>query len=219
MSEITVGLIELAGFVYGDGYIDKSGRINAHHSIIQEEYALYKKAILIDFGFKVNTSVQNTITGFSTNKGIKISTTSTSFGKNLRKMWYVDSKKSIPSDLLCEFGWEQWAFVYQDDGRRNKIGHYNTIKNGVRKRVDIDPYTNRYEICLGYPSDEEIGSLMESLSNLNVESSILIRKDGQRNISISRANSKTIFYENIKPLLHKSMLYKMDVKPTATYTS
>lgn len=219
MSEINVGLVELAGLIYGDGYINKRGEICMFHSISQKEYLYYKKNIIENYGFKTRVHIQNYIGGFGKNKSIVLTTTTTSFSKELRNDWYVDSKKNIPNDLLRQFGWKEWGIIYQDDGRMNKIGHYNSLRNGVRQRVEVEPWVNRYEICLGYPSDDELLSLQYSLSNLGVYSSILKRKDGQRNISISRAESKILFYENIRMNICDSMIYKMNLKPTISYTS
>ena len=82
----------------------------------------------------------------------------------------------------------------------------------------ISPFVNRYEICLGYPSDEVIDSLIFSLkNNMGIDSSILVRKDGQRNISISKKDSKISFYEKIVKFIHPSMKYKIEILPVLDY--
>ena len=217
MSEIDV--VKFAGILYGDGYLSKGGSLCFHHSVIQQEYAEYKaKYCLENFGLKSSKKIiKKRENSFSTNDGIHFSFCVKNWTKELRNQWYDDSGKSVPASILELFGWEQWAFLYQDDGRQNKIGHVNSMASGVRTRVEMPPSVNRYEICLGYSTDEELEALMKSLSSLGVGSSILVRKDGQRNLSISRAKDKITFYENILPLLHPSMLYKMNVPPTFRY--
>ena len=138
--------------------------------------------------------------------------------KNIRNDWYTNSTKNIPCEILEQFRAEEWSFLYQDDGRLNKISHVNNLKNGVRIRKECEPFVNRYEICLGHPSDLQLNALINSLLNLGIESSILNRKDGQRNIAISRADSKIKFYELVRPYIHKSMEYKINTNPTLTYS-
>jgi hypothetical protein len=139
--------------------------------------------------------------------------------KAVRSSWYQTGRKEIPADILEKFSWDEWAFLYQDDGRLNKISHVNNLVKGVRVRIEIEPTVNRYEISLGYPSDNTLIALRSSLTNLGVESSVLTRRDGQRNISISQASSKVKFFENMKDRMHPSMMYKMDLRPTFKYAS
>ena len=108
--------------------------------------------------------------------------------------------------------------MYQDDGRCNKISHYNSIIRGQRVRKECRPYVNRYELCLGFPSNDELEALQTSLTSLDIHSSILKRKDGQRNLSIYRADSKINFYEGIKDYIHNSLLYKVSILPTINYS-
>lgn len=219
MSEISKeSKILLAGVIFGDGYITKRGTIGFHHSIRQRDYVDYKTTFLDNnFGVKFKSRVRNDRSGFSTNDGYEAVSHPKSFIKGLRNEWYLESKKNIPSDITSQFGFLEWSFVYQDDGRLNKIGHYNTKKAGERVRVEVDPYVNRYEICLGHPSDETLDSLIFSLSCLNVESTVLNRKDGQRNLSISRKDSKIAFYNGVLEHMCPDMLYKTAIRPTLSY--
>lgn len=207
--------VKIAGLIYGDGYITKKGNICFHHSIKQRNYVEYKLTILEKLGFKLLDSRINTkISGFSTNYGYVGSSTSTNLGKKLRKEFYRDNKKCIPIDLIRNFSWDEWALIYQDDGRLNKISHINKKVNGEKIRIETPPFVNRYEICLGHPSDEELKALQYSLKNLGISSWILTKKDGQRNLAISKKDSKIKFFKNIKHRIHNSMSYKIDVIPT-----
>lgn len=220
MSEINVNLIKFAGMLLGDGYIDQKGRVCFKHSKIQKEYADYKAKKLFEyFNLKSNAyQLKKGENSYSTNDNYLISCHPKNWTKIIRSEWYLNSTKNIPCEILEQFGVEEWSFLYQDDGRLNKISHVNSLQNGVRVRKECKPFVNRYEICLGYPSNEQLNALIKSLSNLEIDATILSRKDGQRNIAISRAASKIKFYELIKPYIHKSMEYKINISPTLTYS-
>lgn len=212
-------LVKLAGIIYGDGYIRKDGAICFHHSIIQKEYALFKADKCFSlYGLKFNQYRSKLKPNcFSTNDGFVIHLHTKSWTKELRRLWYVDSKKVIPPDLLNQFSFEEWSFLYQDDGRANRLAHYKSSADGVRTRTECEPFVNRYEICLGYPSDDELNALQHSLSVLGIHSSVLNRKDGQRNISIYRVESKILFRDGITPFIHSSMRYKVNTRPALSY--
>ncbi len=219
MSEKSVNLIKLAGLIAGDGCIDQRGRIIFKHSTIQKEYADYKAEKLFEyFGLKYNKYLcKKQENSFSTNDNYVIQTHPTSVIKNLRTLWYSNSKKNIPNELYENFTAEEWSFLYQDDGRLNKISHYNVMQNGIRVRKDCKPFVNRYEISLGFPTDELLQALQNSLLKYGIESSILVRKDKQRNLSISKSESKIKFYNLIKDYIHPSMNYKINILPTLKY--
>lgn len=220
MSEFNVDLIKFAGIIFGDGYITKQGNVKFQHSILQKDYALFK-AIKCEeyFGLKYSKyQRRKQENSFSTNDNFIINCHAKNWVKILRNQWYINSTKIIPCDIISRFGFEEWSFIYQDDGRLNKISHTNNLIDGIRTRKETSPWVNRYEICLGYPSDDQLSALQISLKNLNIDSSILNRKDGQRNISISKASSKIIFYENIKSFIFNSMQYKIDINPTLSYS-
>ena len=212
--------IKFAGLIYGDGYIKKNGRVCFKHSIIQKEYALFKSRKCLEyFGLKSSKYKQKKLKkSFSSNDNFIIECHAKNWTKLLRQEWYNKSRKQIPPEILSQFGFEEWSFVYQDDGRCNKISHYNSIIRGQRVRKECRPYVNRYELCLGFPSNDELEALQTSLTSLDIHSSILKRKDGQRNLSIYRADSKINFYEGIKDYIHNSLLYKVSILPTINYS-
>ena len=221
MSEKSVNLVKFASVIAGDGYIDQRGRVCFKHSVIQKEYADYKANKLFEyFGLKTNKYFSKKVEkSFSTNDSYLVQTHPTSWTKDLRNQWYNYSTKNIPIELYEAFGAEEWSFLYQDDGRLNKISHTNNIVEGVRVRKDCEPFVNRYEICLGYPTNELLKALQNSLLKFNIESSVIVRNDGQRNLSISKAESKIKFYELIKDFVHPSMQYKINIRPTLKYSA
>lgn len=220
MSEINIDKVKFAGIIFGDGYITKNGNVCFRHSVLQKEYADYKSSKLFEyFGLKTNKYLQKkNENSFSKNDNYTVSSHSKNWTKILRDEWYINSIKNIPPEIISNFKEEEWSFIYMDDGRLNKISHYNAIKNGMREKIFTDAFVNRYEICLGYPSDEVIDSLIFSLkNNMGIDSSILVRKDGQKNISISKKDSKISFYEKILKFIHSSMKYKIETLPVLNY--
>ena len=220
MSEINVDFVKFAGILFGDGYITKRGNLCFKHSIVQKEYALFKAHKCYEyFGLKHNKYLQKKQeNSFSVNDNFLISCHSKTWTKKLREDWYFDSTKKIPIDIVSKFGIEEWSFIYQDDGRQNKISHTNNLIDGKRVRRECIPFVNRYEICLGRPDDDTISALLVSLNRINVEASILTRKDGQKNISISKSSSKISFYESIYPFMFDSLKYKFSCIPTLSYS-
>jgi hypothetical protein len=207
--------------VVGDGFIDQKGRIRIIHAISQREYALYKARVLEEQGFKVswrefigNTGYNKQVPG----KFIEVATTATTRGKLLRQIFYPNNQKVLPEFVLKEFGWPEWAIIYQDNGRANRISHYNTINQGERVRVECEPFVNRYEIALPTLDVEAHQNILANLQNLNVQASIQRRSDGQLRISISKSCAKIAFFEGVRPYIHETMLYKVEVKPTLSYS-
>lgn len=201
--------------IIGDGYVDKIGRIGMTHCIAQREYALWKADLLRDDGFKVSTWEREVPHPRDRNlrlPSISVLTSATFRGKDLRERFYGLGSKQIPSGL--NLGWQEWAIVYQDDGRANKCAHYNTIIQGSRIRVDCRPYVNIYEFSVPSFSDESVQLLMTSLAGLNVESRLSFHSNGQRNIKITRVESKAIFQAGVRDYIHAVMRYKIDL-PTS----
>jgi len=201
--------------VIGDGCIDSKGRIRLKHSIKQADYLRHKVALLEKDGFKVSvqefTDERNP---YGTREFIRASTTATTRGKDLRRFFYHRGHKFVPESVFERMGWHEWAIVFQDDGRANKISHYNTIRGGKRERVECEPFANRYEFCCPHFSDEEMVFAIASLGSLGVEARTgWHRKLGQRLLWISRAQAKIRFWQGVAPFVVASMRYKL-VRPT-----
>ena len=215
MSDLSI----IHAMVIGDGYVRKDGCICMKHSVVQKDYAEYKAHILKGFGFRVKTSVlPRNPKSYSTNDNFLVITNTTKFGKELRKKFYPNNKKVVPVEVFDDFGSQEWAILFQDDGRTNKISHYNTVIDGGRRRVECDPFVNRYEFCFPMFSDEEINAAISSLDKLGILARIgWHRKLGQRLIWISKAVGKIRFYETMRSLIVPSMKYKIIIRPTLGY--
>jgi len=206
--------------VIGDGYIDKQGRIWLKHSITQRKYAEWKEQLLQEKGFKTKSKVIPKREGsFSTNDDFSVNCSVTARGKRLREFFYNSGQKRVPEGVFDKFGWFEWSILYQDDGRQNKIAHYNTIQNGKRVRVECDPFVNRYEFCFPKFTDEEMDAAIRSLANLGIEARTgWHRKLGQRLLWITKSEAKQRFYLGVRDRLIPMMRYKMSAKPAMGYT-
>lgn len=220
MSNIEINNLEIA-MILGDGHISKNGRLQIQHSLKQEDYLLYKVNVLETFGNKCkydNKSYYDSRPGKNkTYHFIDMWTTVTFKWKQMRELIYADGTKQIPDGLVDEFSFKEWAILYQDDGRCNKISHYNTIKDGNRVSIECEPYVNRYEIYTNAFNDQSIEYLQNNLLSLGIESNKLKLKQGGYSIAISKAESKVKFYEGIKQYIIDAMNYKVSIKPTMGY--
>jgi len=215
-------LIKLAGLIFGDGYIHKSGRIGFKHSIIQKDYVDFKTEYAINnFDMKFSFYIQEKITGYSTNPNYEALSRVKHYLKNLRKLWYDGNSKNIPIEIIKEFSWEQWAFIYQDDGRENKNNYYKTTVNGIRTKTKTSPFVNRYEIFLGNKENNYCKAIQDNLLLLGINSTLVDitskSKKIQKVIRITQKKSKDLFYSKLKPLIHNSMKYKLSALPSLSY--
>src|SRR5688500_15908494 len=128
----------IADMLLGDDYISKSNRFGMHHSIKQIDWFWHKARLLLEHKYKYRVYTRN-------DDFIRLDGTVTQEIKDIRKLFYPLGKKIIPSNINLDF--ESWAIFYQDDGRQNKISHYNVLKNGIRQRIDTEEYVNRYELA------------------------------------------------------------------------
>lgn len=200
------------GIAIGDGYITKDGSLKFNHSVSQIEYAEYKKRILIENGFKFRKDrISPPSEGsYSTQDSIEFSTSSTSFGKEMRLFLYPEGKKIIPDELIITP--EMWALIYQDDGRQNKSDHYTKYINGEKKRTYVNPWVNRYTIYTDCFDLHSIDNLTKSLLSYGIESAISYsNKNKLPHIHIRRKESKEKFQEMIRLYITNSMSYKLNL--------
>jgi hypothetical protein len=200
----------------GDGCATGKGTLTFHHAASQREWLEAKIHILEEEGFKVRFREQSSMSYGQMRNFVRAETTATTRGKALRNLLYSTGKKILPW-VVATFGFKEWAIIFQDDGRSNKINHYNTIVDGVRRRVECEPFINRYEIATNCYSLDDISLLQESLKNLGIESSVMMSHKKQNLLCISRAESKVAFYKGISPYVVDSMKYKVAAKPTLGY--
>lgn len=208
----------LIAMLIGDGFVTNNYSIGITHSIKQKRWMLYKISILLSCGFTISVKETIRMSYGKLRKFIQVRTTVSDLTKELRHLLYPQGEKIIPSGLLDNFDYEEWSIIYQDDGRQNKIAHYNTTKNKKHVRVECDPFVNRYDICSQGFNDTSNSELQKSLTTLGIESSFNKVKGGYgKLLSISRAKSKLLFYKGIEKYVLDDMKYKLSAKPYLAY--
>jgi len=202
----------IGSMLVGDGFVMKHGEVCFTHSVVQEEYARMKKSILESMGVKFRKDHYCPAHGFGRNPVVMIRSTATALGKRLRQEFYPDGMKKIPRKMFDAFGWPEWAIIFQDDGRCNRISHYNIIRQGERVRVDCQPFAHRYEFCFPEFDDSEMMSAICSLGNLGIVARIgHHRRLGQRLLWISESASKEKFREGVLPHMCSCLAYKTEL--------
>lgn len=199
--------------ILGDGHVCRRGTIRFHHSIAQKDYLLYKVSILNNYGFKFRVYETSSFSYGKLRDFIKADGYASSDSKKLREIIYPNDIKTAPSKYINLFGFFEWSILYMDDGRENKISHYNSLINGKRIRKECPTFVSRYEICVESFDDSSKTNLMNNLKNLGIDSKI----DKRGRIVISKAKSKEIFYIGIKEFIVPSMLYKLSALPNLSY--
>lgn len=113
----------------GDGYIDKQGRITVFHSEKQKEYVEYKfnqfKHLVTKSGIRKRISNGTVQYGFSFK--------TTKYTKLLRKILYPQGRKTIPLKVIKNFGAEELALWWMDDGSCSV--KYNKNTGNIRATV------------------------------------------------------------------------------------
>lgn len=209
---------DVYAIILGDGCVNKRGGIQLKHSMEQVEWLNYKVHVLQSNGFKVRIYETSEMSYGKIRSFINAVTTNTTFGKEMRKLFYPSDKKIVPSNIVESFNFHQWAILYQDDGRQNKISHTSNLINKIRQRVDTVPFVNRYELSKDNLDIASIELLCNSLSQLNIQTKIYYRKNNKLPIiCITRAESKNNFYKGIKPFIIPSMEYKISAIPSLGY--
>ena len=201
---------DVVSCVLGDGHVSKRGRISFNHSAKQKEYLFYKLDILMQYGFKFRVNEYSAFSYGKTRDFIKAEGYASEKSKELRSILYPEGVKVVP-EVAHQFTFSDWAILYMDDGRQNVIKHTNNVINGVRVRVEAEPFVNRYEIDTQAFSD--ISALTSNLLTLGVESSV----DKKGRICIRRAKDKANFYRGILPHIHGSMEYKVSALPSLSF--
>lgn len=210
MSELKL----VKAIIIGDGHIDKKGSIRLHHSKKQEEWLDKKINILNNADIKTRKKCYTKSHSYGEIRDfVKVETRRPTKTKSLRELFYPNGIKVIPKEFLNYFDFEMLSIIYQDDGRQNKINHTNNIVNNKKTRVETIPFVNYYEFCLESFDKDSLEVFVKCLEKIGIESRISKRN----RVIISRAKSKIIFYENIKPFVINSMEYKLSAIPTLSY--
>lgn len=205
--------------IIGDGYISKRGTLAITHSINQRDYCLYKKKILENYGFKFRADRICPAHGYGKTECIKIESTASNLSKEFRKKFYPDGAKQPYSGMFQSWGWDEIAMLFQDDGRANKTSHYNSMRGGIKNRVEVEPFCNRYEFCKPLWPEWAMIEFIDLLASFKVEARIITHgPTSQKLISISKKDSKINFYSGVKDRVHKDHLYKL-IRPCLSFQS
>ena len=205
---------QVVACIIGDGHVSKRGGICLHHSIQQRELLEHKVDILTEFGFKFRIYETEQLSYGVLRKFIKADGYCSTNSKILRNILYPEGIKVIPQSYASVLDFKDWAIIYMDDGRENKISHVNSLIGGNRVRKESAPFVNRYEICVESFDMNSKVFLVENLNSIGVESKV----DNRGRITISKASSKAAFYEGVSPYLIDSMKYKMSALPSLSYS-
>ena len=200
--------------IIGDGHVTPTGRIKFKHCARQEDWLKHKANILNSANIK--TGKIRYVTRLSYGKMrdfVEIDSRKPTSTKILRDMFYPNGVKVYPNNLIVDFNFEMLSIIYQDDGRQNKISHTNNLIKGVRTRVETIPFVNMYEFSLESFDEYSIQNFQICLLNLGIESRISKRN----RVIVSRAKSKKIMYEGMKPFIINCMKYKIDAIPSLSY--
>lgn len=192
----------------GDGYlsIPKSDKANSKlalkHSKKQVEYLLYKQKLLEDHGFKC------TYYEYTDKNGYEIVTCTTRCSpiiKEIRTSLYINRVKTLSPKILEKFDMQSLALLFQDDGSRE----YTKLHRVGGEIYKVKPYINAFVFWICSFSIEELELLKSKLLDLGIDSKISFRGKYPV-ILITKVKAKERFVEIVKPLLHPSMLYKID---------
>lgn len=177
----------LIGTLLGDGHL-RIDNLNAHgdfaHCVAQKEYALHKYEILKEL---CSCPKEEFPYDKRTNKvypRISVRFISHPYLNPIYTILYKDKKKIISKEILAEFTNVSLAYLYMDDGTKNKCG---------------------YTICTNGFDITSIRLLSDALlDKFGIESSI-----HKENMLYIPARSKDAFKNLVSPYIIESMKYKL----------
>ena len=188
----------ITGLLLGDGHITNDcfrggeSRLSIKHSLSQEEYLKY---LINSFtSFTSNDLVHTTVVGLrfkerkKNNKeyyNINWRTKSNVYFSELRKKWYPDGVRQVPTDIkLCSRSLAVW---FMDDGTSTP---YNVV------------------FCTNSFSKESCEILQKALLELGLESGIWFTNRKEYMVYI-KASHIPLFIKIVHPHICTSMLYKL----------
>ncbi len=172
------------GCILGDAYIYPQGKICIEHGIKQQEYLLWKYQQLESLAYpKISQVVR-------WDKRINKNTISKRFFlrqyfRPLRKIFYLNRKKVIPSQLVNWISPLLLAIWYMDDGH-----------------LDKNKYPSLMTEC--YTKNDNLKLKNWLYQKFNIDTII-----NKKNRILIKSNSTDKFFQLIKPFIHKSLLYKL----------
>lgn len=196
----------------GDAYVSKSGRLCMRHAENQLPYLRYKEHIINDLYIKTTVArhsprdyVMQDGRRYECQASYTLDSTSTTYTKSLRKKFYPTGQKVVPDSI--EPSAQGIAIWYMDDGRQNKIAHYNN--KGMR--IDCAPYVNRYEFCTDSFDNISLTRLIKIFDSFSIETAIQRVRQNQYRIVVRKATAKERLYHLIYPYIIPEMQYKMSL--------
>lgn len=194
----------IIGMVLGDGYLQKTGQLNARlrleHSLKQQNYLIWKINLLpCLFQGKYSIIHRRHPISEKTYSYIRHQSNASPYLGKVRKIFYSDGQKKIPEELekflVDEIALAIW---YLDDG------YYCRRDNSMY-------------IYLGKVSEVEAKIISKSIFNVfNIKNTILNKKSKGFVIYISPRKIKKVV-EIVQKYMPESMAYKLPSNPVTTF--
>lgn len=190
----------LVGSLLGDGAIccvnnGTSANWAIGHSDKQLDYLLFTKKLLEDSGLPVTTP---SVTYKGKYTMYQIYVCLGKFGVELKHEFYPNRKKTITRSMLNYLSPKGLAIWYQDDGSRRFIK-----RNGIIQGREIKIATNCFS--------EEEHIIMQNYFRTAWDINWRINRDKQYYTLVTAATNANKFINIIKPFVHESLLYKIDL--------
>lgn len=177
----------------GDGCVTQGGKnakFQESHSISQEEYIFYMRDILA----AVSANRTDTVSGYGSDMKW-VGTREYELLNEIRKEWYVDGKKVIPTDLswMDDFTVAKW---YMDDG---SLAHNSKKYQQDRALFSTNGFT-----------EEEVNRLGEKLVEMyGISYTAYFSKGWTLRVNAGRDSSINRMWESLAPHIHPSLQYKL----------
>lgn len=191
----------IIGSILGDGYITKykekkyNSQLTIEHSEKQLDYLKWKRQLFIDFGFKVS-KIYNVSRAYPS---FRFNVILGEDGNILRHQLYPNGNKTITRhhlNYLDELGLAIW---FMDDGTKQ----VSWKKDGSCSCRALHISTHNFT----YKEQELMVKYLKIIWNVEVK----IYKDRKKfRLNINATNAK-IFINIIKPHIHPTMKYKIDL--------
>jgi hypothetical protein len=196
----------MVGVLLGDGYIAVDQRYDLYylsfqHSLLQEEYALYKAAVLQEVsGYRCNTYYISA--GNKHGSAIRVQITlPKGEGRYYRELFYPNNNKTIARRELNLLNEQALAWWYQDDGSLSVYRNPNT--NKTQRHIKWCTH--------GFTYDEHV--IMQRYLEIvwSVKANIRLEKQRYYFLWLGATAARTLI-EIVDPYVHQSMRYKLDMK-------
>jgi len=192
----------LLGTLLGDGCMQwgakLAGRLEFNHGKVQENYCNHKAQVLKSYVKTPPKIVPNGGWGEESCRFATITTPAFSFMHTLAyRPDPINQKKlvkTVTKEWVSQLTWEGIAWWYQDDGTLTQAGGVHISTHGFPK--------------------EQVEILAEALAERGVTAKVQPVKKGEKTyfIIVIGSEATRIFIQKIKPFVHPSMEYKVDLQ-------